>query len=245
MFFRRKNSDSDKADFSSLKADIHSHLLPGIDDGSPNMATSIQLIRGMKELGFKKLITTPHIMWDIYKNTRNIILEKLEEVKTKLKEEKIDIEIHAAAEYFIDDYVEELLNQKEPLLTFGNNLVLTEFSMASPQFDLKEVLFEMQLQGYQPVIAHPERYGYLENNKNFYEKLKDAGYLFQLNILSLSGYYGSSVIELARYLVKKGYYDLVGTDLHHARHLDALKHPSVFSSLQKLLESGKIQNQSL
>ncbi len=245
MFFKKKNSNSNKADYSSLNADIHSHLIPGIDDGSPNVETSIRLIKGMKELGFKKLITTPHIMWDIYKNTRKVILEKLEEVKIKLEEEKIDIEIHAAAEYFIDDYVEELLNQKEPLLTFGNNMVLTEFSMASPSFDLKEVLFEMQIQGYQPVIAHPERYTYLEHNKNFYDELKDAGYLFQLNILSLSGYYSDSVMELARYLAKKGYYDLVGTDLHHIRHLEALKNPSVFSSLQKLVESGKIQNSTL
>jgi protein-tyrosine phosphatase len=245
MFFRRKNTDSIKADYSSLNADIHSHLLPGIDDGSPDIETSIQLIKGMKELGFRKLITTPHIMWDIYKNTRKIILEKLDEVKSKLREEKIDVEIYAAAEYFIDDHVEGLLNQKEPLLTFGNNLVLTEFSMASPPFDLKEVLFEMQIQGYQPVIAHPERYTYLEQNKNFYDELKDAGYLFQLNTLSLSGYYGGAVIDLARYLTKKGYYDLVGTDLHHLRHLETLKNPSVFSSLQKLVESGKIQNRVL
>ncbi len=245
MFFKKKNSNSNKSDYSSLNADIHSHLIPGIDDGSPNVETSIRLIKGMKELGFKKLITTPHIMWDIYKNTRKVILEKLEEVKIKLEEEKIDIEIHAAAEYFIDDHVEGLLNQKEPLLTFGNNMVLTEFSMASPSFDLKEVLFEMQIQGYQPVIAHPERYTYLEHNKNFYDELKDAGYLFQLNILSLSGYYSDSVMELARYLAKKGYYDLVGTDLHHIRHLEALKNPSVFSSLQKLVDSGKIQNSTL
>jgi len=245
MFFKKKHSDSNKADYSSLNADLHSHLLPGIDDGSRDTETSIQLIRGMRELGFKKLITTPHIMWDIYKNTREIILEKLEQLKVRLVEEKIDIEIHAAAEYFIDDYVEKLLDHKEPLLTFGNNLVLTEFSMASPSFDLKEVLFEMQMQGYQPVIAHPERYTYLEHNKHFYDELKDAGYLFQLNILSLSGYYGGAVMELARYLAKKGYYDLVGTDLHHTRHLDALKNPSVLSSVNKFIEAGKIQNHTL
>ncbi len=241
MFFKKKN----KVDYSVLNADMHSHLLPGIDDGSQDIETSLKLIKGMKELGFKKLITTPHIMWDIYKNTRSIILEKLEEVKTKLKEEQVDIEIHAAAEYFIDDYLGELLTQKEPLLSFGNNLVLVEFSMASQPFDLKEILFEMQIQGYQPVIAHPERYIYLEQNKNFYNELKEAGYFFQLNTLSLSGYYGNAVTELARYLAKKQYYDLIGTDLHHFRHLDSLKNPSLSSSLQRILESGKIQNREL
>jgi tyrosine-protein phosphatase YwqE len=244
MFFKGKRG-LNKPDYGLLNADMHSHLLPGIDDGSPDSDTSLHLIKGMVALGFKKLITTPHIMWDIYKNTREIILEKSEKLKAKLKEEKIDVELHGAAEYFIDDHVEELLKQKEPLLTFGNKMVLVEFSWASPPFDLKDVLFEMQIQGYQPVIAHPERYSYLEQNKSFYDELKDAGYFFQMNMLSPSGHYGSSAAELARYLAKKGYYDLVGSDLHHSRHLESLKNPAVFASLQKVLESGKIQNRAL
>jgi len=244
-FFRKRSAHVNLADYSVLHADIHSHLLPGIDDGSPDLETSVALIRGMKKLGFKKLITTPHIMWDVYKNTRNIILEKLEEVKTRLANEQDDIEIQAAAEYFIDEHLGELVERKEPLLNFGNNFVLVEFSMVSQPFEWKKTLFEMQIQGYQPVIAHPERYGYLERNKNLYDELKSAGYLFQLNILSLSGQYGNSAAELARYLTKKGYYDLVGTDLHHTRHLEALKNPSVFSSLQQLLDSGKILNPTL
>ena len=245
MFFKKKNTDLNKLNYSLLNADMHSHLLPGIDDGSPDMETSIELIKGMKELGFKKLITTPHILWDMYKNTSTIILEKLDEVKNKLKEEQIDIDIQAAAEYFIDDHLGELLERKEPLLSFGNKMVLVEFSMASPPFDLKKTLFEMQIQGYQPVLAHPERYIYLEYNKNFYNELKDAGYLFQMNLLSLTGYYGRAVMNLARYLSKNQYYDLIGTDLHYFGHLNALKNPSVLSSLQPLLESGKILNPQL
>ena len=245
MFFKKRNTSVTPVDYSVLNADMHSHLLPGIDDGSPDMETSLRLIKGMQELGFKKLITTPHIMWDIYKNRKEIIIEKSEEVKAKLRQENIEVELCCAAEYFIDDHVEELLKQKDSLLTFGNKMVLVEFSMASPAFDLKDVLFEMQLQGYQPVIAHAERYTYLEYDKEFYDELKDAGYFFQMNILSPSGYYGSAVAELARYLIKKGYYDLVGTDLHHSRHLESLKNPVVFSSIQKLVESGKIQNQAL
>ena len=245
MFFKKKQHTTATANYGVLNADVHSHLLPGIDDGSQDMPTSLQLIREMKALGYKKLITTPHVMWDMYQNTREIILEKLDRVRMRLKEESVDIELHAAAEYFIDDHLGDLLKQKEPLLTFGNNLVLVEFSMASQSFELKEILFEMQMQGYQPVIAHPERYTYLQANKDFYDELKDTGCFFQLNILSLSGYYSETVMELGRYLAKKQYYDLVGTDLHHFRHLDALKNPSVISSLQKLLEAGKIQNKNL
>lgn len=245
MFFKKKNTPSHKVDYSFLNADMHSHLLPGIDDGSQNLETSLHLIKGMKELGFKKLITTPHVMWDIYKNSTEIILRKLEEVRNKLKEKQVDIEIHAAAEYFMDDHLEEMLKQKQPLLSFGNKWVLVEFSMASQPFDLKEIIFEMQLQGYQPVIAHPERYIYLDQNKTFYNELKEAGCFFQLNALSLSGYYGNTVMELARYLAKNQFYDLIGTDLHHTRHLDTLKNPPVFASLHRLLDTGKIQNKNL
>jgi tyrosine-protein phosphatase YwqE len=228
-----------------LKSDMHSHLLPGIDDGSPDMQTSLQLIRGMTELGFTKLITTPHIMWDMYKNTREVILNKLEELQAAVKAEGLAVEINAAAEYFLDDHVAGLLRNKETLLTVSGKMVLVEFSLAQPSMSLKDILFEMQMQGYQPIIAHPERYIYLERNKEFYEELKDIGCLFQLNLLSLSNHYGKSVNELAQYLIKKEYYDFVGTDLHHNRHLDALSVSAFMPALQKLLESGKILNSQL
>jgi protein-tyrosine phosphatase len=245
MFKLFSKSQKGKPDFSQLRVDMHSHLLPGIDDGSPDMATSLKLVRGMMELGYSKFITTPHIMWDMYKNTREIILDKLELLRAAVKEEGLNVEINAAAEYFLDDYVAGLVKNNEPLLTVSGNMVLTEFSMAYPSHGLKDILFDMQMQGYQPIIAHPERYIYLEQNKEFYEELKDIGCLFQLNILSLSGYYGKTVQELAQYLLKKGHYDLVGTDLHNFRHLDALQNPDLSVTLQKLADSGKIQNKEL
>ena len=229
----------------TLKTDVHSHLLPGIDDGSPDVSTSLELIKGLKSLGYSKLITTPHIMWDMYQNTRDGILSILDEMRDVLREAEVDIELDAAAEYFLDDYVMGLLRKKKRLLTFGDNMVLTEFSMASPPIDLKAILFEMRMQDYQPVIAHPERYIYLEHNKEFYDELKDAGYLFQLNLLSLAGAYGRSVKELANYLVEKGYYDLAGTDLHNQRHLKALQNNSIFSTLEKLIETGQLRNAQL
>jgi tyrosine-protein phosphatase YwqE len=224
---------------------MHSHLIPGIDDGSPDMATSIELVKGMMDLGYSQLITTPHILWDIYKNTSNIILEGLERLKTAVKAEGLDVKIQAAAEYFLDDHVAELLKNKQKLLTINGNMVLVEFSLAYPSHSLKDILFEMQMQGYQPVIAHPERYIYMQQQKNFYEQLKDIGCLFQLNILSLTPHYGKSVTELAHYLIKKEYYDLVGTDLHHRGHIEALKNPALVQPLQKLVDSGKIRNSEL
>ena len=244
-FFSKSKPATGKVDLSGLKVDMHSHLLPGIDDGSPDLETSLSLIKGMMELGYSKLITTPHILWDMYKNTSEIILQKLELVREAVKKEGLNVEINAAAEYFLDDYVGELVKNKIPLLTINGNMVLVEFSMAYPSHGLKDILFDMQMQNYQPVIAHPERYIYLDQNKEFYEELKDIGCLFQLNLLSLGGYYGKSSQELALYLIKKGHYNLIGTDLHGFRHLEALQNPALITPLLKLLESGKIINSTL
>jgi protein-tyrosine phosphatase len=244
-FFTRSKTSQEKTPFNLLKADMHSHLIPGIDDGSPDMQTSLELVRGMAALGYSKLITTPHIMWDMYKNSRTAILEKIAVLKDAVKAAGIEVQIEAAAEYFLDDHVEGLVRRNEPLLTIGGKMVLVEFSMAHASLSLKDILFAMQMQGYQPVIAHPERYIYLEHAKDFYNELKDIGCLFQLNVLSLGNYYGKSVHELANYLIKKGFYDLVGTDLHHPRHLEALRHPGLSLPLKKLIDTGKIRNDHL
>jgi len=243
--FSKSKPAAGKTDLSILKADMHSHLLPGIDDGSPDLATSLDLIRGMMDLGYTKLITTPHIMWDMYKNSHEIVLEKLELLRNAVKEAGLEVEINAAAEYFLDEHVEELIKTNTPLLTISGKMILVEFSMAFPSRSLKDILFELQMQNYQPIIAHPERYLYLDKNKDFYEELKDIGCLFQVNLLSLGGYYGKSAQELGQYLMKKGYYDLVGTDLHGVRHLDALQNPALMVPFQKLMETGKIQNAML
>jgi tyrosine-protein phosphatase YwqE len=223
---------------------MHSHLLPGIDDGSPDMSTSLQLIRGLKDLGYKKIITTPHVLWEIYPNTRETIVNKQQEVQKEIEAAGIDIEFKAAAEYFIDDHFAGQLKNKVPLLTISANMVLVEFSMVNMPMDLQEVLFEMQLQNYQPVLAHPERYSFLLRKKEVFDELKNAGCLFQLNLLSLSGHYGEGIQQIAESLLKKGYYDYAGTDLHHHRHLSLLQNlPS--AAVKKLQDTGLIKNHLL
>ena len=237
--------ESGAFDYGLLKTDMHSHLLPGIDDGSPDLATSVEMINGLVNLGFKKLITTPHVMQDMYPNKRDDILRRYEILKKHLETERIDVELGVAAEYFLDDNLKKLLADKEPLLTFGDNLVLVEFSMASEQYNFKELLFELQMQSYQPVIAHPERYIYQEKNKDFFEELKSAGYLFQLNIMSLAGVYGKTVNELARYFIKHEYYDIAGTDLHNTHHFSQLQNSSIAHGLKEMLDAGKLMNPQL
>jgi tyrosine-protein phosphatase YwqE len=216
--------------------------LPGIDDGSPDLNTSIELIRSLQALGFSRLITTPHIMGDMYPNTPEIIRERLSVVQQELNLQGIQIELHAAAEYFLDEGMERRISNNESLLSLPSNRVLCEFSMLTPTMGVKEMIFEMQMQGYQVIIAHPERYGYLDTNRGFYEELKDMGCWFQLNFLALTPHYGRTVSDLAAYLIRKGYYDLVSTDLHNHRHAELLRDPKIGEGLKRVMDQCRIRN---
>lgn len=243
-FFKRKTKE--RPDLSGIVTDMHSHLVPGIDDGSPDVETSIELIRGLMDMGYKKFIATPHILWDIFKNSKSTIQPAFEELKAGLKSENIDVPIKFAAEYFLDYHVDELLEDRKKLLTIKDNWVLVEFSFISPPLDLKEKLFSLQLAGYQPVLAHPERYTYFLRNREMYDELREAGYYFQLNLLSLTGYYGKAPLELANHLLKNKYVDLLGTDLHHDRHLKALQSsPQLSDTIKFLQDAGILLNPSL
>lgn len=236
--FKRKIPDP--PDLSSLISDMHSHLLPGIDDGSPNAQTSLNLIKGLQDLGFQKFITTPHILWDIYKNDPQTIKPAFQELAIAAKKAGAKISLKYAAEYFLDYHMDELIEDEAPLLTLKDNLLLTEFSFVSAPLDLKEKLFSLQMAGYQPVLAHPERYTYFADDLAVYDDLRRAGYYFQVNLLSLAGYYGRVPMEIANYLVEKKYIDLLGTDLHHSRHLHALQAATGLTDTIKGLEDAGI-----
>ena len=238
----KKKYPSAAVDLSFLGTDMHSHLLPGIDDGSPDIDTSLELKKGLEDLGFRQFITTPHIMWDMYKNTADTIGSALEQVRQAPEQQNI----RAAAEYFLDDHFALLLDTNQPLLTLSGNKVLVEFSFVSAPMDLKEKLFQLQIKGYQPVLAHPERYGFYVTAKKVYDEFKSQGCLFQLNLLSLTGYYGKISQDLAHYLISKKYVDFLGTDLHHARHLESLRAGrNMMPMLLQLRDSGLLQNASL
>ena len=243
-FFRKKAKY--ESDMSELYSDMHSHLIPGIDDGAEDMDTSIQMIKGMADLGYRKLITTPHIQWDIYQNTADIILSGMQAVQERLVQEDIPIEFSAAAEYFIDDHFEEMLDAGEKLLPLKDNLVLVEFSFIKEPVELKEVLFKLQIKGYQPVIAHPERYLYFGAQRSWYDQIREINCLFQLNLLSLCGYYGKKQEELAHYLIKKKYVDLLGSDLHNSRHILIIKASNTIMDItKKLLDDNVLLNPGL
>lgn len=212
----------ENANWSFLGADMHSHFVPGIDDGAKTIEDSIVLLRAMADMGFKTVITTPHIMIDYYPNNREIIEHGLEKLRTAVSENNIDLTVRAAAEYYIDESFVKLIDTV-PLLTVHKNEVLVEFSMLFEPPMLAETLFKMQGAGYRPILAHPERYGFFHNHFERYRDMKDRGCLLQLNLLSLTGYYGKNVKMAAEMLLQKGMYDYCGSDMHHDKHAEALK----------------------
>ena len=231
-------------DMSVLKTDMHSHLVPGIDDGSDSLETSVGLITGMMELGYEKFVTTPHIQGEFYKNTPHIILSGLERVKRELKKQNINVEIEAAAEYLIDDQFEVKYKEGE-LLTFGKKHLLIEFSYFNEHPRLKEFLFDLQIEGYKIILAHPERYSYWFGNFKKYEELKDRGVLFQLNITSLTGYYSAEVKKMAEKFVDLEMINFAGSDMHNFNYLEALERTCSEKYLKKLVDSGKLLNSTL
>jgi protein-tyrosine phosphatase len=227
-----------------IQTDMHSHILPGIDDGSPNVETSLELIKGLMELGVKQSIATPHVIGDMYRNNAETVHNALATLRTALAEKNIDYRVNAAAEYMLDFYFLELLDKKEKLLTIKDNILLTEFSYAERPQKIENILFAIITEGYLPILAHPERYAYFHNDYKMYHHLSDIGFLMQVNLLSLTGYYGVNVAKAANYILKNNLATYTGTDLHHDRHMAALqnpKHKNIFAEAFK----RKILNEDL
>ena len=243
LFKKKETNTVTNFNFDVIGVDMHSHVLPGIDDGAQDVGQSIQLIQAMMELGIKKIIATPHIMADYYRNTPETINNALQILKTALAAEKIDIKIEAAAEYFCDESFMDKVG-KEPLLTFDDDLLLFEFSFISMPPNFSHSLLKIRDAGYRPVLAHPERYGYFTIEQCM--ALRDAGCLMQLNTTSLTGYHGREVKKLAETLVDELLVDFIASDMHHLKHAEALKESLKLPYVQKLLSDYPLlQNASL
>jgi len=207
-------------DLSWMGVDIHSHLLPSLDDGSPDVMTSVALIRRLSNIGLDTFHCTPHIFKELYPNTPQTINAALDQLRKALEEEKIDVKVTAAAEHMVDsDFTVE-----EGLMSLPDKHLLIEMSYLNETPNIEQVIFDLQIQGYTVVLAHPERYNFYHQNFPRYRRLKDMGCLFQLNLLAITGYYGKPVKQVAEQLLASKLYDLVGTDLHHEKHLQALEY---------------------
>ncbi len=242
-FFSSSKTEQVSVDFSNLGVDLHSHLIPGIDDGSKSIEESVDLVKALIKLGFHKIITTPHIMSDYYRNTPEIILSGRDKVREALLKNNIDIPFEAAAEYYYDEYFIDILKTKK-LLTIADQYLLFELSYLTKPSGVREIIFEMQMKGYKPLLAHPERYPFLRLDE--YQEYKQAGCLFQLNILSLTGHYGSQAKHTAELLVENNLIDFVATDLHHMQHIRLIhKNAAHTEKLFELISYHELLNKTL
>lgn len=216
--------------------DIHSHLLPGIDDGAKSLDDSKLILEHMKVLGFKKAITTPHTIKTVWDNTTTTICKAKDEVTIAFPSLSTELALECASEYFMDENFVALF-QNEPLLTLKDNFVLVEMSYLNAPIQLYDILFDLQLKGYQPVLAHPERYVFFHSNFKEYEKLKKAGCKFQMNLLSSVGYYGKEVMLAADKLLQNEMIDFVGSDIHHQHHIAAFQNKIIIKN-QKEFEKA-------
>jgi len=236
-------SSNSKYDLSQLGVDMHSHLIPGIDDGSPSMDHTIAMLAKFEQMGFRKVITTPHILNDVHPNTPETILGGLADVRAEIQRLGMSIEIEAAAEYYCDETFLPLIEQSK-ILSFGQNLVLMEFGFLSPSQYEAQALFNLQVAGYVPVIAHYERYPYYFGDFKKVDELRERNILIQVNLNSLTGHYGPGVKKMAEQLIKNKQVDFLGTDCHRMEHLMMIEQ-SLDLSIYKHIEALNLKNNSL
>jgi tyrosine-protein phosphatase YwqE len=245
FLFKRKSREAlHKGLLSFIGTDIHSHLIPAVDDGVQDVETSLTFIEQLHEMGIEKIVTTPHIIMDRYPNSVNTLTGPYLKVQAALQERGIDLPFSFAAEYYMDEQFEELI-PSSPLLTLDGKLVLVEMSFMQAPPQLHQWLFNLIAQGYQPVLAHPERYSHYHNHYTQYTQLKDWGCLLQMNLLSVTGYYGRHIQKVAEKLMADRLIDLIGTDLHHHRHMAAMQGIAKDKKLAKALEQYGFRNREL
>jgi tyrosine-protein phosphatase YwqE len=246
MFKSLFSSNKTPADLSFLSVDMHSHLLPGLDDGLQTIDQSLSFIQQLQDLGYKKLICTPHIFFEMYPNSSETILPKLDLVRNAISKAGIDIQLEAAAEYMIDLEFEKLMDSGEQLLTFGEKKhILVEMSYLAPYPNFEKIIFNLQMKGLKPIFAHPERYAYLHNQPVKYERLIELGCDLQVNLLSLSGFYGKEVKKAAEVLFKKKMVSFLATDMHHERHMELLKELVQQKDFFSTVASAELLNKTL
>lgn len=235
MFSFFKNRPILKDLIPSNHVDIHSHLLPGIDDGARTFEQTLGLVQALQGFGVSQFVTTPHIMYQVWDNTKESILTLKDQTIVELEKSEIRTPFRAASEYLIDNQFVKLFQAGE-LLTLKDNYVLVEMSYMNAPMQLYNILFDLQVAGYIPVLAHPERYTFYHNNFDEYVKLKRVGCLFQLNLLAVVGYYGESIAKIAEQLLQKGMYDFVGSDVHHEKHIASFEEKVKLKEITALKE---------
>jgi protein-tyrosine phosphatase len=207
-------------DYISGITDFHNHILPGIDDGAKTVEESLRLIKEFENIGIHNFVATPHIIGEYYPNTPQTISEAYESLKPNLPG---SLKLSYAAEYMMDQHFIDIIENKEVLMVTKNN-VLVEMSYFQPPINLNEILFKIQNNSFSPILAHPERYAYLHSNDlQKYKNIKSRGCDLQLNMLSLSGYYGNGIQKTAYSLMENNMIEFISSDVHRIDHIEKIK----------------------
>ncbi len=240
-FFRKKGYVPAKLCFNT---DIHCHIIPGIDDGSPDINTSIELIERMQSWGITRIIATPHVTQASFENTPHTMSQALDALKIELQSRGNNIEISHSAEYRIDELFLSHLNDNN-IVPMPGNYLLVENSFIQEPWNLDQLLFDLKVKGYKPILAHPERYMYYYDRKDRYKAIHNTGTKLQINILSLAGYHGKDEKRIAKELIDKGLVDFIGTDLHNHKHADAIEAFIQSKEYRKIKDHLPILNDTL
>ena len=228
-----------------FSTDIHCHIVPGIDDGAPDVKTSVELVERMKEWGIKRIVASPHVTQETFENTPETIEPAFASLKQELVARGIDVELSHSAEYRIDEFFMQQLECGN-IVALPENYLLVENSYLQEPWNLDKILFDLKVRGYKPILAHPERYSYYYGNKRSrYDELHNVGTLFQVNLLSLAGYYGKEEKAIAEYLVEKGYIAFVGTDLHRHAHADVIDAYLASKDYRKIMPKLNLLNDKI
>lgn len=229
-----------------LKVDVNAHLIPGGANSSTDLETSVKYIEKLKSLGYQKIIITSHDINEHYGNSIRVIRERFWELKKELQSRNISISIEAAMDYHLDTEFEILLGSSD-ILSFGINkyVLLTSSYINPPPFNLEEIIFSLQMRGYQPILCQPERYNYWHTRNRLYKHIREMDCLILVNLLSILGYYGRATKGVALNLIEKGLVDFLGTGLYHDKHLQILYNSAKDLELYRLIKMYNFKNSSL
>ncbi len=217
-FFKKSAVESKRLFYST---DIHCHIIPGVDDGARVVDDSLKLISKEYEWGIKRIFCTPHITEETFENTPETLSKSFDVLKQNVTDAGMNIDLDYSAEHRLDPYFQSLFDKGE-VRPLPNNYLLVENSFVQEAWNIDQQVYNLSIRGFKPILAHPERYHYYINNRDRYEQLHSAGLLFQINLLSLAGYYGKEQKRTAEWLIDKELVDFLGSDMHHMRHAEAI-----------------------
>lgn len=230
-----------------VTTDIHCHIVPGVDDGSPNVETSVELVEGMRSFGFERIFASPHVTDTSFENTPDLLDPALADLNAALAKKGDGFQVDRHAEYRLDDFFSEQL-AKGLVTTLPQDFILVENSFMQEPWDLEQIVFDLKIKGFRPILAHPERYEYYAvRNRARYHELHAAGLLFQINLLSLANHYGGYERETAEWLIERNLVDFIGTDIHRQRHIESIDQYLRTSRARKHFTAlkGKLLNDTL